>query len=515
MFVDSIQLYKELIVAAKRELIKFRFLAVFISIILFFAIYFIAFNWPQVFRSSAIITLDHTNVIEPLLRGAVGVTDTEVNERVADLMLSRRVIEAAIRKQADKTQQEYSPEQLEKLVRYFRENIMVEVQGNNRAVTHVSFAAESASDAYENLKAIVTVFLEDRVAEKQKDSFEAYNFIDAQVRKYKSQLEEAEINLKHFKENSADVTEFSVKKRIADLSSEVKNLEISIEESIAALKATKTQLEDESRFLSLRTKVVALEARKTTLTEELDRLRLSFQDSYPDIVMIKSQIKEIDAEITAAMSTVKGSTAGDISELPLYEELRKQYSDAQLKLSTQKRRLISMNKLLDEERLLADEVAGNQAELSDLTRDYNVTKKHYEEMLVRKENAKLTMALNNEGQGENYKLAQPPVYPLKPEGINPIIILLAAPIVALLAPVGLALAYVFIDPRIRLASRLRLILPDHVALLAVIPHQGSVLASRLLKKDMLAILFLAIVLAIFYVYSILQLALGFELEWLR
>ena len=295
--MDSIQLYKELIIAAKRELIRFRFLAVFISTMLFFAVYFVAFNWPQVFRSSAIITLDHTNVIEPLLRGAVGVTDTEVNERVADLMLSRRLIEAAISKQADTKDMEYTPEQLEKRVRYFRENITVEVRGNNRAVTHVSFAADSANDAYENLKAIVTVFLEDRAAEKQKDSFEAFNFIDTQVRKYKSQLEEAEVNLKHFKENSADVTEFSVKKRISDLSSEVKNLEIGIEESIAALKSTKAQLEDESRFLSLRTKVVALEARKKAKQEqkkptadEVYQMKMKRMDN---MIAMKNSMKEI------------------------------------------------------------------------------------------------------------------------------------------------------------------------------------------------------------------------------
>lgn len=508
--MDSIQLYKELIIAAKRELVKFRFLAAFISTLLFFAIYIIALNWPQVYRSTAIITLDHTNVIEPLLRGAVGVTDTEVNERVADLMLSRRIIEAAIRKGADKTGVEYSAEQLERRVLYFRQNIAVEAQVRNRAITHVSFMAATQSDAYESLEAIVTVFLADRAAEKQKDSFEAYNFIDTQVSKYKAQLEDAENNLKHFKENSADVTEVSVKKRIADLSSAVKDLEMGIEESIEALRATKKQLEEEGRFLTLRTKVIALEERKALLMEELDRLRLSFQDGYPDIVMLKSQVLEIENEISYAMSSVKGSTAGDISELPLYEELRKQYSDIGLKLSTQKRRLTSMEKLLKEERLLADEVAGNQAELSDLTRDYNVTKKHYEEMLVRKENAKLTMALNNEGQGENYKLAQPPVYPLKPEGINPVVILLLAPFIAVLAPVGLALVYVFIDPRIRLASRIRTVLPSHVALLAVIPHQGSPLSARLLKKDTVALLFWAFLLITFYCYAVLQFILDFN-----
>ncbi len=502
--MDSIQFYKELLNATKRELIHFRFAAVLIASIVFFGAFVAAMKWPQVYRSSAMIAVNHTNVIEPLLRGAAEVSDAGNNEKVTDIIGSRRLLEKAVQRVADNKGEELSGEQVALRIRLIRNGLTAESGRGNRSITHVNLTSDSQDGAYESLEAIVAVFLEDRVSEKQKDSFEAYSFIDAQANKYKGQLEAAEQRLKSFKAQSADVTEAAVKARIAELTSQIKDLNISIEETQETLKATRQQLTSESQFLAARTKIVALEERKALLTEELDRLRLSYQDGYPDIVSLKSQLRDINISIADKMSLINVDTTGDVSELPLYEELRKQYSSAELRLVTQKRRLRALKQLLVDEKALADEVAGYQAELADLTRDYDVTKNHYEAMLARKENAKLTMALNNEGQGENYKLIQSPVYPLKPEGLNPLLILLIAPLLAILAPIALAFVYVFLDPRMRTETQLAAALPEDVKLLGVVPHQRTPLGKRLARKDMLLIGVWSLILVAFYIYYVVE-----------
>ena len=263
-------------------------------------------------------------------------------------------------------------------------------------------------------------------------------------------------------------------------------------------------MENERKNLNVRTKVVALESRKALLNEELDRLRFSYQDEYPDIVALKSQVAELEFEIASNLALAEGESAGEMSELPLYEELRKRYSSTELQLHSEQRRLAALKELLKEEKELADEVTGNQAELSDFTRDYDVTKNHYEKMLSRKENAKLTMALNNEGQGENYRLVQAPIFPLQPEGLNPLFILMVAPLVALLAPMALVFVFVLFDPRIRAVSRMTEVLPEGIQLLCVVPHQGAKLSERLIRKDMLLLILWGGVILGVYLYYVGQ-----------
>ncbi len=317
--------------------------------------------------------------------------------------------------------------------------------------------------------------------------------------KYKKRLEKAEEKLKDFRSRNVDASEQVVKDRIAGLASEIQNLRIAIQESEEKIRTTQSQLETESQNVNQRARLKTLTERKTALSEQLDQLRLIYQDSYPDIVALKNQIFEIEQKIDEYRSAF--SITGQVSELPLLEELRKQLSTAEVDLRTQKRRMASLEELLEQEYKVAERVASNQAELMDLTRDYDVTKKVYEEMLARKENANITLALNDEGQGESYKILEPPTYPLQPAGVPSILIFLAAPIVALAAPVGLAVAFVILDPRLRSVALLSQKLPEGVPLLGVVPHRGTPLAARLLRKDIILLTLLGIILMVIYGYT--------------
>jgi hypothetical protein len=62
-----------------------------------------------------------------------------------------------------------------------------------------------------------------------------------------------------------------------------------------------------------------------------------------------------------------------------------------------------------------------------------------------------------------------------------------------LLPLGLLLAYVLVDPRVRFTSVLQNLLPADVVLLGVVPHYNTPVAKRVLKSDMLAYSGLALV----------------------
>jgi len=211
-----------------------------------------------------------------------------------------------------------------------------------------------------------------------------------------------------------------------------------------------------------------------------------YQESYPDIVSLKAQIAELDTQIDSVYEAegVVGRSNNKGAENPLYEELRLQLSVAEVDLKAQTQRLKSLNRLLETGILRAEKVASNEAELSELTRDYDVTKNVYEEMLQRKESARLSMVLDIEGQGISYRIHEPAVYPLSSVGLKFIHFAVIAPLLALLVPIGLIVAYIMVDPRIRSTASLETGY-GNLRLLGAVPYCYTSISTRILRRDAL------------------------------
>lgn len=477
---------KDMLVALRAELVRFRYWCVALFIIVAFSFLGLSLIWPKTYTTSAVLFADVTNIIEPLLKGRAEVTKIDRSEQAGEVIYTRNNMLAAateaglVTKQTDEVQQD-------RIIRQMRSAITIRKERNNNHFT-VSYSADNPDKSFEVLNAIVNVFIEDTARKKREESVGAYNFIDAQVQTYKKQLESAEEKLKEFNAKNTDGSEESVSNRISGLRQEIESLKITIEETQARMNTIQQQLGSEGQYLQAKGQVDELRQRRTVLSGQLEQLLLSYQESYPDIISLRTQIADLDVAIEKMQSS--GTVFGNADKVqnPLYEELRKQVADADVNLRTQKRRMQSLVSLQEQEYERQQRIASNQAQLSELTRDYNVTKKVYEEMLQRKEAARLSMTLDIEGQGVSYRIQEPASFPLKPSGITFIHFVVVGPIAGLVLSLGLLALYVLLDPHFRSARSLQRQLPDDIELIGVIPHYKSPLGERLFKKDMLLIL---------------------------
>ena len=478
---------KDLLLALKAELIRFRLWFVMFFIGVSFLILGVGMVWPKQYNTSALMMVDTTNIIGPLLEGRAQVTAIDRSEQAREVIYTRSIMET-VGKEAGLITNNMPPEERDRIIRELRSGVEVKSEKNNFRITYVSADPDKS---FEVLNTIVNVFIEDTAKKKRSESLNAYNFIDAQVQSYKRQLELAEQKLKEFKGQNLDGTEASVTARISQLRNEIENLKIVIAESQARITIIQQQLSKEGQYQQSKGKIDDLKMRRQAMTAQLEHLLLSYQEGYPDVISMRAQIAELDeaiAEIQASGDVFSNNTQ---IENPLYEELRKQLQAANVDLQGQMRRMESLIHLQEEEYERAQRVAANQAELSELTRDYNVNRDVYEEMLQRKESARLSMTLDIEGQGVSYRIQEPATFPLKPAGLNFIHFAIAGPILGLLAALGLLVVYVMLDPHIRSARVLQQQLTD-VEVLGVIPHYHSPLGERLLRKDVLLLIFLSI-----------------------
>jgi polysaccharide chain length determinant protein (PEP-CTERM system associated) len=478
---------RDLILALKAELIRFRFWFVALFITISFLVLAAGVFWPKNYTTSALLVADITTIIEPLLKGRAEVTGIDRSEQAREVIYTRSILEAA-GKEAGLITKNTSAKEQDRIIRDLRDGLSVKPEKNN--YFRISYVSPDPDRSFETLNAIINVFIEDTARKKREESLGAYTFIDAQVQTYKRQLELAEEKLKEFKGQNLDGNEGTVTARIAQLRNEIEALKITIEETQARINIIQQQLNNEGQYQQAKGQVDDLRQRRQILSTQLEQLLLSYQESYPDVISLRAQIQELDVLIESLRAT--GDVYGSSTQIenPLYEELRKQLQAADVDIRGQKRRMQSLIHLQEQEYERAKRVATNQAELSELTRDYNVTRDVYEEMLQRKESARLSMTLDIEGQGVSYRIQEPASFPLQPTGIRFIHLALAGPLLGILFPLGLLVLYVMLDPHLRSARALQNQLPPEIEIVGVIPHYHSPLGERLLRKDVVVLLLL-------------------------
>jgi polysaccharide chain length determinant protein (PEP-CTERM system associated) len=493
-------LIAELVQAVWREIIHWRKWVLGLMLAGAFTVLVVGIFWSEKYTTETLLYADVTNILQPLLKGTAEVTTIDRSTEVRELIYTRRILKK-VAEEVGFINAEMELGAQGAVMSGLRRDIGILNEGKN--FLKISYKHSDPDKSFSVLNAVVDAFIKDTSDRRRKESRNAYEFIAQQVEGYKRQLVLAEEQLKNFKAKSLDGTAAQVSTRIGKLRNQIQELKLTIDESNARKRSLEEQLKNESEYLSTRDKVEEQRDRLTALKKSLSLLRLSYQETYPDVVSVKEQIATQEETISAMQgSNYVGSSSNsssDTRENPLYEELRMRNAESQINIRTQRKRLDAIKRMLQEEYKRAERVASRNAELSELVRDYDVTRKIYEEMLGRKEKARLSMTLDVEGQGVSYKIQEPAVYPLAPSGIQFWHFILAGPFVGFLLPLGLVVAYVMLDSRVRSAAMLSAALPKGIELLAVVPHVNSPLVKRLLKADVLMLLVVLAVAAIVYV----------------
>src|SRR5690625_7085236 len=104
-------------------------------------------------------------------------------------------------------------------------------------------------------------------------------------------------------------------------------------------------------------------------------------------------------------------------------------------------------------------------------------------MLQRKESARLSMALDVEGQGVSYQIQDPARYPTNPSGLQFIHFAVVGPFVGIIAPIGLLFLFVLLDPHFRSARALQHSLPAGFGLMGGVPHYPTTRSERCVGYD--------------------------------
>jgi succinoglycan biosynthesis transport protein ExoP len=212
-----------------------------------------------------------------------------------------------------------------------------------------------------------------------------------------------------------------------------------------------------------------------TMRAELASLESKYTPDHPDVKNLKDTIAKMEQMQKDTQDTKSGEAADDIeksspaqiSAMTPVMQIQSQMKANKLEIQSREAQIARLEAKVNQYQARLNATPGRQQELSDIMRNYDESKKGYDELLGKTMASSLATSLNRQQQGDQFRIIDPPSLPEKasfPDRFRFSLVGLGA---------GLALAFVFgvgmefVDDRIR--SEQDLLDAAYLPVLAEIP----------------------------------------------
>lgn len=392
---------------------------------------------PNRYESTARIYVDTDTLLGPLMRGIA--VDVDIGRQV-DVMqrtlMSRPNLEQVLR-MADLDITVATPEDRETLVKSVEKNVQIKSQGKNLFL--VGYQHGDPELAKRVVQSLLTIFVESNLGNNRKDMEQARRFIESQILQYERQMKAAEDRLAQFKQQNSAYMAAGGNFAAAQEGARQGVLETKrqLDDAVVRRASLAKDLAATPQFLEVQgaqTVVLggykppsALAQRVSEMEKSLDALMLRFTPQHPDVVttrkmldQLRGQLAQEDAEAARAPQGPKGPGKGPTQQISnaVYEQTRVKLVDMESTVQSLERRYGDQKEQLvrlEERAKLAPEV---EAQFVALDRDYKVIKKNYDDLLARREAARMSQEMDTKADKVQFRIIDPPTAPVKPSSPN-------------------------------------------------------------------------------------------------
>jgi succinoglycan biosynthesis transport protein ExoP len=212
------------------------------------------------------------------------------------------------------------------------------------------------------------------------------------------------------------------------------------------------------------------------LKKDLAALGREYKESYPDIIMLKRQIMELEDQLSVSSEKETASSpqaipkeraVGTMIERDYIADLQKQIQHTRLEIKGLEEREKGLQHQIRIHERRVENVPAREQELATLLRDYENTRKNYASLLDKKLNAKIAGNLEKRQKGEQFRIVDSANLPEKPFAPDPVRINLVGMALGLGAGIGLVLMRQRLDSTLSKPEEIEKV--TSVAVLASIP----------------------------------------------
>ncbi|HVU53020.1 MAG TPA: hypothetical protein VHL80_20195, partial [Polyangia bacterium] len=242
---------------------------------------------------------------------------------------------------------------------------------------------------------------------------------------------------------------------------------------------------------------------------DLDRLRATFTDEHPDVRKARRDLEVAKAELErteeARVEVEKARAQTARLDDEVAQAARARLAEVQAKIAAATGRPLrrSGGTLLASRAVVEDadkdpemRGVGQDTKQSELFRVYDSTREVYQDLLKRRENARVSMDLDAEHRGFTMRVQEEAEVPATASSLRLMHFAIIGLVLAVLIPLGLVFAIVKLDRRVRTAQQVERL--AHVPLLVSIPDEPGRPRSRIRGRSLKVAL---LVCGVFVVYG--------------
>lgn len=390
--------------------------------------WFFVSQMPESYVARARVFVDTNSILGPLMRGLT--VSPNINERIS--MMSRTLLNRPnlekLARMTDLDLQVTSEPEREAMIKRLENSISLSGTRGNDSLYSISVTDPNRETARRIAQALITVFIETSMSDKRLDSSGAQVFLDQQLTESEHRLIEAETRLAEFKKTHVDVLPgdngdyFS---RLQQARGELEQARLQLRELENRREELNRQLDGEDPIFiagdSLGATNYTLDGRIQNLQILLDGLLTRYTEKHPEVQRMQSMITELEAEKQIKyeqMLSNPGNAPSAISTSPVYQGMRSMLAETQAQVAELRVRVAEYEARVDNLNTRVNQIPDVEAQLKQLNRDYEVISNQHQQMLERREAARLSDDVQKDASDVTFRVIDPPFVPRQPSQPN-------------------------------------------------------------------------------------------------
>ena len=312
----------------------------------------------------------------------------------------------------------------DELVEMMRKDIQIELvqSPSKRELTafKIAYLAANPTVAQQVTNQLSSLFIEENLTLQQAEN--TTDFLDSQLNDARQGLSAQEQRVKDFKIQHLGELPTQVESNVQILS----GLQMRVQQETEALAHAKQQsvyLESLlSQYRSTRSEIGAGNPTSSQTPPALDRnwpvsraqladLSAHYTDRHPDVRKLKEQIakaekikQQMQADLASPPSEQNAASAyGDTQSLSPMVELQSQLKVNKLEIENRQRSIQQIQSQIEQYQARLNTAPLREQQLTDLTRDYDQSRKNYEGLLAKRDQSEMATNLEKRQQGQQFR----------------------------------------------------------------------------------------------------------------
>ncbi len=409
---------------------RFKWVVLAIAWVIAVIAWLVVWRIPEAYVANARIYVDTNSVLRPLLKGLAIQPDME--ERIAMMsrtLLSRPNLEHLMR-MTDLDLSVNSEAEREAMVASLNKSINLSGDRRDASLYSISVEDSDREMAQKIAQSLITVFIENSQSEKRDASSGAQTFLDDQIRNYETRLAAAENRLAAFKQEHIDVlpgSDGGYYERLQIAQNELDSAKLELSEAVNRRNELQSQIAGEQPvFLESSESIsTSLDARIQALRLNLDALLARYTERHPEVRQVRGLLIELEAEQKKEREAAIANGAMEISGLnasPLYQAMRGMLAETEGRVAELRVRVAEYDRRVESLRTKVSSIPEVETELKQLDRDYSVLSSQHQQLLQRRESARLSEDVEQKTSSVAFRVIDPPFVPMRPSKPNKVLL---------------------------------------------------------------------------------------------